>query len=183
MGKITKRVVDALGSKPNKDVFAWDSEMRGFGVRVKPAGAKTYLIQYRNVEGRTRRLVLGSCGVLTPEQARGLARQKLASVAEGADPSADRHAIRDGMTVADVRDWYLKEAGEGRLLGRNRCPIKATSIAMDRSRIETHIKPLLGPRLVSNLTLRDVEAMQADIAAYAPLQTALRVLPHLALPA
>jgi integrase len=41
----------------------------------------------------------------------------------------------------------------------------ATSIAMDRSRIETHIKPLLGPRLVSNLTLRDVEAMQADIAA------------------
>ena len=36
---------------------------------------------------------------------------------------------------------------------------------MDRSRIETHIKPLLGPRLVSNLTLREVEAMQADIAA------------------
>ena len=165
MGKITKRVVDALGSKPNKDVFAWDSEMRGFGVRVKPTGAKTYLIQYRNIEGRTRRLVLGSCGVLTPEQARALARQKLAAVAEGADPSADRHAIRDGMTVADVCDWYLKEAGEGRLLGRNRRPIKATSIAMDRSRIETHIKPLLGPRLVSNLTLRDVEAMQADIAA------------------
>jgi integrase len=165
MGKITKRVVDALGSKPNKDVFAWDGEMRGFGVRVKPTGAKTYLIQYRNIEGRTRRLVLGSCGVLTPEQARALARQKLAAVAEGADPSADRHAIRDGMTVADVCDWYLKEAGEGRLLGRNRRPIKATSIAMDRSRIETHIKPLLGPRLVSNLTLRDVEAMQADIAA------------------
>ena len=165
MGKITKRAVDALGSKPNKDVFAWDSEMRGFGVRVKPSGAKAYLIQYRNIEGRTRRLVLGSCGVLTPEQARGLARQKLAAVAEGADPSADRHAIRDGMTVAEVCDWYLKEAGEGRLLGRNRRPIKATSITMDRSRIETHIKPLLRPRLVSNLTLRDVEAMQADIAA------------------
>jgi integrase len=165
MGKITKRLVDALGSKPNKDGFAWDSEMRGFGVRVKPSGAKTYLIQYRNVEGRTRRLVLGSCGVLTPEQARALARQKLAAVAEGADPSADRHAIRDGMTVADVCDWYLKEAGEGRLLGRNRRPIKASSLAMDRSRIETHIKPLLGPRVLSNLTLRDVDGMQADIAA------------------
>ena len=36
---------------------------------------------------------------------------------------------------------------------------------MDRSRIEIHIKPLLGARLVSNLTLRDIEAMQADIAA------------------
>ena len=165
MGKITKRLIDALGSKPNKDVFAWDSEMRGFGVRVKPSGAKTFLIQYRNVEGRTRRLVLGQCGVLTPEMARAMARQKLAAVAEGADPSADRHAIRDGMTVADVCDWYLEQAGAGRLLGRNRRPIKASSIAMDRSRIEIHIKPLLGARLVSNLTLRDIEAMQADIAA------------------
>lgn len=36
---------------------------------------------------------------------------------------------------------------------------------MDRSRIETHIKALLGGRLVSGLTLRDIEAMQADIAA------------------
>ena len=36
---------------------------------------------------------------------------------------------------------------------------------MDRSRIEVHIKPLMGVRLVSNLTLRDIEAMQADIAA------------------
>lgn len=36
---------------------------------------------------------------------------------------------------------------------------------MDRSRIDTHIKPLLGSRLVSGLTLRDIEGMQADIAA------------------
>jgi integrase len=36
---------------------------------------------------------------------------------------------------------------------------------MDGCRIETHIKPLLGARLVSGLTLRDIEAMQADIAA------------------
>ena len=36
---------------------------------------------------------------------------------------------------------------------------------MDRSRIETHIKPLLGSRLVSGLTLRVIEGMQADIAA------------------
>lgn len=164
MSKITKRAIEALTPEPNKDVFVWDSEMRGFGVRVKPSGAKTFLIQYRNIEGRTRRLVLGQFGVLTPEIARGLARTKLAAVAEGADPSAERHAIRNGMTVAEVCDWYLEGAGAGRLLGRNRRPIKASTVAMDRSRIEVHIKPLMGARLVSNLTLRDIEAMQADIA-------------------
>lgn len=165
MSKITKRSVELLRPEPNKDVFAWDSETRGFGVRVKPSGAKTFLIQYRNIEGRTRRLVLGQFGAVTPEMARVAARKKLAEVAGGADPSAERHAIREGVTVTEVCDWYLKEAGSRRLLGRTRRPIKASSVAMDRSRIEVHIKPLLGPRLVSKLTLRDIEAIQADIAA------------------
>ena len=165
MAKITKRAVDALQADKNRDMFAWDSELRGFGVRAKPSGVKTFLIQYRNVEGRTRRLVLGQYGALTPEAARDLAREKLAGVARGEDPSAERHAIRAGKSVSEVCDWYLDEAQAGRILGRNRRPIKASTLKMDRSRIETHIKPLLGARLVSGLTLRDIEGMQADIAA------------------
>jgi integrase len=165
MAKITKRVVDALQPEPDRDVFAWDTELRGFGIRVKPSGVKTFFIQYRNTEGRTRRLVLGQYGRLTPENARDLARKKLTAVAEGADPSADRHAVRAGMSVKEVCDWYLEQAQAGRLLGRNRRPIKASTLKMDRSRIETHIKPLLGARLVSGLSLNDIEGMQADIAA------------------
>src|SRR5208337_3440525 len=165
MAKIMKRTVDALRPEPHQDVFAWDSELRGFGVRVKPSGVKTFLIQYRNVEGRTRRLVLGQYGALTPEVARDLARMKLTAVASGEDPSAERHAVRAGMSVSEVCDWYLEQAEAGRILGRNRRPIKASTLRMDRSRIETHIKPLLGSRLVSGLSLHDVEGMQADIAA------------------
>lgn len=165
MAKIMKRTVDALRPEPDRDVFAWDSELRGFGVRVKPSGVKTFLIQYRNAEGRTRRLVLGQYGALTPEAARDLARKKLTAVAEGEDPSADRHAVRAGMSVSEVCDWYLEQAESGRILGRNRRPIKASTLHMDRSRIETHIKPLLGSRLVSGLTLHDIEGMQADIAS------------------
>jgi integrase len=165
MSKITKRAVDALQSVSGRDVFIWDSELRGFGVRVKPSGVRTFLIQYRNVEGRTRRLVLGQYGALTPENARDLAREKLAGVAKGEDPSAERHAVRAGMSVAEVCDWYLDQAEAARILGRNRRPIKASTLEMDRSRIETHIKPLLGSRLVSGLTLKDIEGMQADIAA------------------
>ena len=69
------------------------------------------------------------------------------------------------MSVKEVCDWYLEQAEAGRLLGRNRRPIKASSLKSDRSRIEIHIKPLLGGRLVSRLTLNDIEGMQADIAA------------------
>ena len=59
MPKITKRVVDALRPDPTgKDVFRWDAgdgALKGFGLRMKPSGAASYFVQYRNREGRTRR--------------------------------------------------------------------------------------------------------------------------------
>jgi Arm DNA-binding domain len=164
MPRLTKRTVDALHPRPESDLFAWDTELRGFGVRVKPSGTKTFLIQYRNQEGRTRRCVIGQFGALTVEIARGLAQKKLASVVDGRDPSADRRAARVGMTIAEVCDWYLAEAEAGRLLGRNRRPIKPSTVAGDRGRIETHIKPLIGTRVISGLKLVDIERLQADIA-------------------
>lgn len=54
LSKLTKRTVDALPLKTS-DYFEWDSELRGFGVRVSPKGAKTLVVQYR-AGGRTRRV-------------------------------------------------------------------------------------------------------------------------------
>lgn len=164
MPKLTKKIVDALQHEPDRDVFAWDAEVRGFGVRLKPSGTRTFLIQYRNAERRSRRFVIGQYGILTVELARDLAKKKLASVIDGGDPAAERRAAREGMTVAEVCDWYLAEAEAGRLLGRNRRPIKPSSVAGDRSRIDQHIRPLIGARVVSHLKLADIERLQADIA-------------------
>jgi integrase len=160
MGRITKRVVDVLRPDPGgRDVFKWDAgdgALKGFGVRVKPSGARSYFIQYRNSEGRTRRLVLGRVGELTPEQAREFASDRLTQVRLGGDPSAERHAARAGVTVAEVCDLYLADA-KGR--------IKTSTLAMDRSRVECHVKPLIGRRAVAGLTRRDIERFQADVAA------------------
>src|SRR3954466_10588024 len=75
--KITKRVVDALRPDRNgKDVFHWDAgdgALKGFGVRLKPSGVAAYVIQYRNKEGRTRRLAIGKVGTLAPDEARKIA--------------------------------------------------------------------------------------------------------------
>src|SRR5262249_5524996 len=96
MPKLTKRLVDAL--RPDctgRDVFKWDAgdgALKGFGVRVKPSGVASFVVQYRNQEGRTRRLALGRVGELTPDEARQLAADRLKEVRKGADPSADRHA-------------------------------------------------------------------------------------------
>lgn len=165
MGKITKRSVESLKPHTVSDKFLWDSELRGFGVRIKPSGVASYIVQYRNQEYRTRRLVLGQHGRLTAEQARSMARERLGEVARGVDPSADRHAAREAPSVAQICDWYLEEARAGRLLGRRRRPLKASTLDMDASRITLHIKPHLGRRLVEHLTLQDIEGLQAKIAS------------------
>jgi integrase len=171
MPKITKRIVDGLvPDQRTRDVFCWDSELRGFGIRLKPSGAGAYIIQYRNADGRSRRMVLGKLGILTPDEARGLARDHLASVAKGSDPSSERHQRRAALSVAEICDEYLAAAEKKRatLKGqakRKRGFPKLSTIAMDRSRVERHVKPLIGRISIKALTKADLEKLQEDIAA------------------
>src|SRR4051812_9470977 len=160
MPRITKRVLDRLRSPVDgKDLFMWDAgdgSTKGFGVRMKPSGAASYLVQYRNKEARTRRLVLGKVGTLTPDEARKLAGDVLRDVAKGNDPSAERHAVRGAMTISELCDFYLADA---------KTRVKATTLAADISRIETHVKPLIGRFTVRSLRPADIERMKTDIIA------------------
>ncbi len=133
-----------------------DDTLAGFGVRVKPSGAASYFVRYTLNDGSERRLTLGQVGTLTPDEARKLAGDKLGEVAKGGDPSADRHAARSAPTVAEVCEWYLNEAEAGRLLGRHDRPIKRWTLYQDRSRINTHVLPLLGKRKVNSLKPDDI---------------------------
>jgi integrase len=170
--KLTKRVVDGLKApEPSKvgvkvrESFAWDRELRGFGVQVMPSGLKSFVIQYRTPEGRPRRVVIGRYGLMTVEEARTLAHEQLVAVSKGVDPVAEAAKAAGLQTVAEICDWYIAEAEAGRILGRRHRAIKASTLVMDRSRIESHIKPLLGKRQVASLRLGDIEGAQADIAA------------------
>jgi hypothetical protein len=56
--KLAKRFVDAL--KPvTTDTLYRDADLKGFALRVKPSCARTWVVQYRNSAGRTRKLKLG----------------------------------------------------------------------------------------------------------------------------
>lgn len=147
MHNITKRLVETF--KPGTtEVFLWDAELKGFGVRIKPSGVRTYLVQYRTKAGGTRRYALGRHGPLTAEEARRRAKGKLGEVADGKDPSRLRKASRTGETVADLCKRYMAVHAEAKK--------KARSIDQDRRMIDRFIEPELGMRKITEVDRADV---------------------------
>jgi len=143
----------------------WDAAVTGFAARRQKGDAVTYLVKYRTAEGRQRWHVIGRHGSpWTPESARAEARRILGEVVQGADPAARKRATRKATTVAELCDAYLVDAEAGRLLTRNKSPKKASTLAVDKGRIERHVKPLLGGLAVAAVTRDDVERLLHDIA-------------------
>ena len=159
MPKITKRLVDALRPDRNgKDVFVWDAgdgALKGFGIRMKPSGAASYFVQYRNKEGRTRRLVIGKLGTLTPDEARSLAGDALRARPRAATLGrTPRRARRDhGFRFMRLVPRRREEPHQGVHLGYGQEP--------DR----THVKPLIGRSHCAEPDTADIERMKADIIA------------------
>ncbi|MBF0371591.1 MAG: integrase arm-type DNA-binding domain-containing protein [Magnetococcales bacterium] len=150
---ISKRTVDAL--KPgDRNAFLWDANLKGFGVKITPAGKRIYFAQYRIGKQKTR-YTIGQHGHLTPEQARKEATRVLGEVAAGKDPNADKNRERQAPTIANLCDLYMQEGSAHK---------KESTRYVDRGRIERHIKPLLGRKLVHRLTRGDVERFMLAVA-------------------
>ncbi len=167
MPKLTKRFIDTLKPRSDggPDLFAWDSELRGFGLRMKPRGTASYLVQYRTPQGRTRRLAFAKSGTLTPDEARAKARRLLAQVEAGEDPSAQRHEARKALTVAQLCESYMEAARAGLVTTRFRKSKRASTIAIDEGRVSRHIVPLIGQCIASELRHADVQRMADAIAS------------------
>ena len=153
--RITKRVVDTV-EPGDRDQFVWDTEAKGFGLKVTPAGGRTYIVQTR-LDGRLRRFTIGRHGSpWTPDKARREAIRLLGLVASGSDPSLEHSKARDDMRLGDLCDLYAEEGCNTK---------KPISRYNDRGLIRRHIKPLLGSKRLSSLTRADAERMMSDIAA------------------
>lgn len=158
--RITKRLVDSL--EPREAEFTtWDRDLTGFGVRVRPTGAKTYIVAYRAGRGRSapyRRQTIGAANKLSPDQARQEAERILAGATLGADPAAEAAAAKVSLAeerkaprVRDVLDRFVAEHVDVRL--------KVRTAYGYRQIIETVLKPEIGDTRVRELT----PAMVADL--------------------
>lgn len=148
--RITKSRLDRLKIK-SKEYFVWDTDLTGFGLRVKPTGKIVFIYQCR-VGRKQRRIVIGNYKPFMPEQARSEAYQLAAKAARGEDPRVSSLKL---ITMTELCDLYLKEG-----CGHK----KASTIYTDIGRIENHIRPQLGHYRVKDIQDFDIEKVRDDIA-------------------
>ena len=162
--RLSKKVVDALPVR-NTVYVAYDDSLAGFGCRVTPKGARSWIVEYRPHGGGRRvakkRITLGRVSVLTPDQARQTAAEILAKVRLGHDVPHDRAGRRSAPTLSDLADRFMQE--------EIRPTRKPRTSALYEMYFRVHILPPLGVKLAREITVSDVAKLHRKIGTRAPV--------------
>ncbi len=192
---ISKRTVDAAQAG-SRDEFLWDNDVKGFGLKVTPAGGKIYVFQYRVARpGETantpaRRYTIGKHGNLTPEQARARAKELAVLVVTGIDPreqEADKLAEKDAAKrEAEERRRTANEMAFDRMADlwldhyENEKGRRPSSISQASMVVRNHLKPALRNTPLPHIGRTDLQpiidaipakqkAMRRTVFAYASI--------------
>jgi hypothetical protein len=105
---ITKTVVDGLHPN-NSEYTIWDEKLPGFGIRVGPSDAKSFIVVYRAGTGRTaptKRYTIAAVGKMEPDQARNQAKILLGAIAGGSDPALRKSGLNGrGVIESSSMSW------------------------------------------------------------------------------
>jgi len=155
MPRITDRLVKSLEPPERANRVTYDSELKGFGVRVTARRSKAFVLNYR-AAGVERRTTIGAYPDWSVAAAREEAKRLKREVDQGHDPVAERREERASPTVRDLAERYQEE----------RLPAKRPRTQKeDKAMLRDVILPRLGNLKVARVRHRDVEALHRRLKA------------------
>lgn len=167
--KLTKAAIAALAPRA-KTYIEYDTVVAKLGIRVTPAGARSWTYEFRPGGGRraaVRRMTLAAADKLSPEKARRQAKRLAGMVALGGDPAADRDERRTAATIEELADQFMREE-----INTKRKPRTAE---LYEHYFENHIIPKIGTKRARDVTRDDLARLHVAIGKTAQ-PTANRVL-------
>jgi integrase len=172
--KLNQAAAEAL-EPTDRAYIRYDQSLPGFGVRVAPAGGRSWVFEYRPGGGRgsaTRRMTLGRIDALPYVKARKAAEQLYHRTRLGEDPAGARDAERDAVTVAALAERYMVE--------EIRPARKPRTAVLYEGYFRNHIVPLIGRKRAVELTYSDVAKLHRAIGGAGNQVTANRITSLLA---
>ena len=165
--------------KPRKSTYdVRDRDLKGFGVRVMPSGAKRYFIHSQH-QGRRTWKIVGDADAIGADDARGRAKTLLAAIRDGGDADSAAPPDTPFETVADevfrryARNWKPSTLKVNRYYYRNQIlpcfegrPIAAITVSdVRRWFASLHNTPVAADRSAPVLS---VIMRQAEVYGYRP---------------
>jgi integrase len=158
--KLTKRAVDSALPRASRYTI-FDSEIRGFGLRVFPSGQKSWIFEYKGAEGgrraTTRRVTIGAIGKVTPDEARKLADTLRARVRMGDDPQREKKSKRLAPTLAELADSFQKTHVTAKR--------KAGTATHYSDVLNRLVLPTLGKRKARDVTRGEISKLHLGLSA------------------
>jgi hypothetical protein len=159
--KLTTQAADRLRfadwALPDADqVILWDDKLAGFGLRIMRSGVRSWVVQYRTLAGRQRRLTIGKLGKVTAAEARELAQRIFTRVLDGGDPLAERQAQREAPTVNELLDRYVAEHVKKKTGARTQAEVIRL--------LELFVRPALGRHKIQAVTRSDMAKLHGGMS-------------------
>jgi len=163
---LTDPIVRKLPSPDKGSKIAWDTAVKGFGIRTTTAGAKSFILNYR-IRGIERRYTIGSFPDWPTTAAREEAKRLKRIIDQGGDPALERREDRAAPTVGDLIERYRKEHALRK---------RESSRIEDEGLLRQWITPELGNRKVADIRRADIERLHRKISERGAPVRANRVL-------
>jgi integrase len=159
--RLTDRAVKTLAAPDAGNKVYYDDLVRGFGIRVTAAGARSFVLDYRRRSDRLqRRVTIGQFPDWSTAAAREEAKRLKRGIDGGADPVGEYREARAAATVGDLCDRFE----------RDYIPRKRPSTQQSyRQQIAADIRPAFGRMKVAAVSVADVDAWHRKMSARAPV--------------
>ena len=168
--KLSQKVAESLEPRLRAYIVYDGGGLPGFGCRVTPAGALSWIFEYRAGGGRgsaTRRMTLGRVEALPFAKARKTAEALYHRTRLGEDPAGARDDQRDAVTMVGLIERYLREE----IIPAR----KARTAALYGQYFRNHVVPVLGRKRARDVTYSDIAKLHRAIGAKGVQVTANRV--------
>ncbi|MFY0598007.1 MAG: integrase arm-type DNA-binding domain-containing protein [Cognatishimia sp.] len=149
--KLTENVIKNLPPW-TKDYFVKDADFPKLQLKITPKGAKSFIVRYRNLEGRERKLKLGDYPTLSASAARIRAMKAAAEIADGGDPVQEKKNARGGTTFTDFADYFMSTYAELHL--------RETTLRGYRQILNSILLPAFGTKPIHRISPEDVRDLQ-----------------------